>query len=74
MGRRPIVYAAKLLNIEPPPEIPFDQARSTMSEMAASFYLDVKRVSNAKLKTVLGVKLHYPTYREGLSALLDAGE
>lgn len=70
----PIVYAAKLLNIEPPPEIPFDQARSTMSEMAASFYLDVKRVSNAKLKTVLGVKLHYPTYREGLSALLDAGE
>ena len=70
----PIVYAAKLLNIEPPPEIPFDQARSSMSEMAASFYLDVKRVSNAKLKTVLGVKLRYPTYREGLSALLDAGE
>ena len=70
----PIVYAAKLLNIKPPPEIPFDHARSSMSEMAASFYLDVKRVSNAKLKTVLGVKLHYPTYREGLSALLDAGE
>jgi len=53
----PIVYAAKLLNTEPPPEIPFDQARSTRSEMAASFYLDVKRVGNAKLKTVLDVKL-----------------
>jgi nucleoside-diphosphate-sugar epimerase len=69
----PIVYAAKLLGLERPPEIPFDQARSSMSEMAASFYLDVKRVSNAKLKTVLGVQPRYPTYREGLSALMDAG-
>jgi nucleoside-diphosphate-sugar epimerase len=69
----PIVYAAKLLGLEPPPEISFDQARSSMSEMAASFYLDVKRVSNVKLKTALGVKLRYPTYREGLSALMDAG-
>lgn len=70
----PIVYAAKLLEIEPPPETPFDQARSSMSEMAASFYRDAKRVRNAKLKTVLGVSLHYPTYREGLTALLRAGE
>jgi nucleoside-diphosphate-sugar epimerase len=70
----PIAYAAKLLGLEPPPEISFDQVRSSMSEMAASFYLDVKRVSNVRLKTVLGVKLHYPTYREGLSALTDAGE
>jgi nucleoside-diphosphate-sugar epimerase len=69
----PIVYAAKLLGLEPPPEIPFDQARLSMSEMAASFYLDVKRVRNVKLKTVLGVQLRYPTYREGLSALMDAG-
>jgi nucleoside-diphosphate-sugar epimerase len=69
----PIVYAAKLLGLEPPPEISFDQARSSMNEMAASFYLDVKRVSNVKLKAVLGVQLHYPTYREGLSALMHAG-
>jgi nucleoside-diphosphate-sugar epimerase len=69
----PIAYAAKLLGFEPPPKISFDQARSSMNEMAASFYLDVKRVSNVKLKTVLGVKLTYPTYREGLSALMDAG-
>jgi len=68
----PIVYAAKLLGLESPPEISFDQARLSMSEMAASFYLDVKRVSNAKLKTVLGVRLQYPTYREGLSALMNA--
>ncbi len=44
-----------------------------MSEMAASFYLDVKRVSNVKLKTVLGVQPRYATYREGLSALMDVG-
>lgn len=69
----PIVYAAKLLGLESPPQISFDQARLSMSEMAASFYLDVKRVSNVKLKTVLGVQLQYPTYREGLSALMNAG-
>ena len=65
----PIVFAAKLLGIEPPPEIPLAQARPTMSEMAASFYADVKRVRNVKLKSDLGVALRYPTYREGLSAL-----
>lgn len=65
----PIVFAAELLGIEPPPEIPFAEARKTMSEFAASFYSDVKRVRNAKLKSALGVTLKYPTYREGLAAL-----
>lgn len=65
----PIVFAAQLLGIEPPQEIPFAQARSTMTEFAASFYADVKRVRNDKLKSVLGVKLRYPNYREGLAAL-----
>ena len=53
----PIVFAAKLLGIKPPPEIPFTQARATMSEFAASFYTDMKRVRNGKLKTALGVTL-----------------
>ena len=64
----PIVFAAQLLDVEPPPEIPFAEARVTMSEFAASFYTDVKRVRNGKLKSALGVTLRYPTYREGLSA------
>lgn len=68
----PIVYAATLLGMEPPPEISFDLARSSMSKMAASFYQDVKRVRNVKLKTVLGVELRYPSYREGLAALMGA--
>jgi hypothetical protein len=41
--------------------------------MAASFYADNKRVSNARLRQELGVALKFPTYREGLRAIL-AGE
>jgi nucleoside-diphosphate-sugar epimerase len=69
-----IAFAAELLGIAPPPEIPFEQARATLSAMAQSFYADNRRVRNGKLKTALGVRLAYPTYREGLRALLAAGE
>lgn len=64
-----IAFAAELLGIAPPPEIPFDDARKSMSAMAQSFYAENRRVRNAKLKTALGVRLAYPTYREGLRAL-----
>ncbi len=70
----PIVFAAQLLGVAPPPEVPFAEARVAMSPMAASFYADVKRVRNAKLKSVLGVTLRYPTYREGLAALHRASD
>ncbi len=63
-----IAYAAELLGREPPPEVPFDEAQLT--PMARSFYEDNKRVRNTRLKTDLGVTLHYPTYRDGLRALL----
>jgi len=69
----PIVFAAQLLGVAPPPEIPFDEARAAMSPMAMSFYVDVKRVRNAKLKSALGVTLRYPTYRRGLTALRREG-
>ena len=42
--------------------------------MARSFYEENKRAANGKLKEGLGVELAYPTYREGLKALWDAGE
>ena len=38
--------------------------------MARSFYADNKRVSNARLRQELGVALKFPTYREGLRAVL----
>ena len=67
-----IAYAAALLGLPPPPEEPFDEAR--LSPMTAEFYADNKRVSIAKAKTMLGFVPAYPTYREGLRALAEAGE
>jgi hypothetical protein len=37
--------------------------------MARSFYSECRRVSNHRIKHHLGVKLAYPTYREGLRAI-----
>ncbi|MBP5858681.1 SDR family oxidoreductase [Marivibrio halodurans] len=61
-----IAHACDLLGVEPPPEIPFDAAE--LSDMARSFYRDNKRVRNDRIKRALGVRLAYPTYREGLAA------
>jgi nucleoside-diphosphate-sugar epimerase len=68
----PIVFAAQLMGVEPPPEIPFEQAAPSMSPMALSFWQECRRVRNDKLKRELGVSLLYPTYREGLRALFEA--
>jgi len=65
----PIVFAAKLMARDPPPEIPFAQAAPSMSDMALSFWQECRRVRNAKLKRELGIALRYPTYREGLRDL-----
>jgi hypothetical protein len=54
--------------VAPPPEVPFEQA--DLSPMARSFYDDNKRVSNARIKRELGVVLRYPSYRDGLPAIL----
>lgn len=65
-----IGYAAELLGLPLPPEVPFDEAQ--MSPMARSFYAESKRVDNRRIHEELGVKLLYPDYRSGLRALLDA--
>lgn len=62
-----VAYAAHLLGVEPPPEIPFEQA--ALSPMALTFWADNKRVDNRRMKKELGVELIYPSYREGLKAL-----
>jgi nucleoside-diphosphate-sugar epimerase len=61
-------YACELLGVAPPPLVPFDSA--DLSPMARSFYADNKRVRNDRIKTELGVRLRYPDYRAGLTALL----
>ncbi len=63
-----IAHAASLLGLPAPPVEPFDTAE--MTAMARSFYAESKRVSNQRIKSELGVELVYPTYREGLAALL----
>jgi nucleoside-diphosphate-sugar epimerase len=63
-----VAYAAALLGVPPPPEQSFDTAE--MTPMARSFYADNKRVSNAAIKAALGIELLYPSYREGLAAIL----
>ena len=67
-----IGHAAQLLGLPMPPEIAFDQA--DLGPMARSFYAESKRVCNARIKQELGVALAYPTYKQGLAALLAAGE
>ena len=66
-----VAHAAGLLGIAPPPLIPFADAE--LSPLARSFWADDKRVSNALIKRELGVALRYPSYREGLSAILAQG-
>lgn len=63
-------HAAALLGAPEPPAVPFEEAE--MSPMARSFYAESKRVSNRRISDELGVTLAYPTYREGLAALLAA--
>jgi len=67
-----IGYAADLLNLPLPPAEDFE--RAGMTAMARSFYAESKRVSNARIKSELGIALRYPTYRAGLRALLAQEE
>lgn len=66
-----VAEACALLGAPLPPLVPFAQAQ--LSEMGRSFWRDHKRVSNAKIKRDLHIKLLYPTYREGLRSILSEG-
>jgi nucleoside-diphosphate-sugar epimerase len=63
-----VTYAAELLGVEPPPLL--DYATAQISPMARTFYADNRRVRNDRIKQELGVRLAYPTYRQGLATLL----
>jgi nucleoside-diphosphate-sugar epimerase len=66
-----VAYAAELLGIDPPPEVALADAE--LRPAAMRFYAESKRVSNALAKAELGWRPSYPTYREGLKAILAAG-
>ena len=66
-----VSYAAGLMGVAPPPEIPFASAQ--LSPMARSFYGENKRVSNAAIKGT-GYRFRYPDYRSAFDAMWAAGD
>lgn len=60
--------ACHLLGVEPPPLQSLDAAG--LSPMARGFYSENCRVANGRAKRTLGWTPRYPTYREGLRAIL----
>jgi nucleoside-diphosphate-sugar epimerase len=65
-----VTEAARLLDMTPPPLVAFADALPAMTPMARSFWSESRLVANAKTKAALGIAWRYPTYREGLRAIL----
>lgn len=63
-----LLAAAARMGVAPPPET--DLSDPAVSEAMRGFYLDSKRVSNARAKAELGWRPAFPTWREGLESLL----
>jgi nucleoside-diphosphate-sugar epimerase len=66
-----IAEAARLMGVEPPPELPFETA--DMSPMARSFYGANKKISNRKIRA-MGFQFRYPEYRMSLQQLWQTGQ
>lgn len=67
-----IAYAADLLGLPLPPAVAYDDP--SLGEMTRSFFSESKLVRNDRIKQDLGVRLAYPTYREGLAAIAKASQ
>lgn len=63
-----IEWTATRLGLPRPPEV--DWTDPSVSEGMRRFYLDSKRLSNARAKAELGWRPRYPTWREGVEALI----
>ncbi|MEJ6789031.1 SDR family NAD(P)-dependent oxidoreductase [Brevundimonas sp. BR2-1] len=62
--------AARRLGLPVPPEV--DWHDPSVSDAMRRFYLDSKRLSNARAKAELGWRPRYATWREGLDALIES--
>jgi nucleoside-diphosphate-sugar epimerase len=65
-----IEHACALLGLPQPPLQSLDQA--ALTPMARAFYGENRRISNRKAKRLLGWKPFYPSYKQGLAALLHS--
>jgi nucleoside-diphosphate-sugar epimerase len=63
-----IEEACRLLGVELPPLQSLDEAG--LSPQAQAFYAENRRVANGKARRVLGWRPAFPTYREGLRAIV----
>ncbi|MDZ7684349.1 MAG: SDR family oxidoreductase [Gammaproteobacteria bacterium] len=61
-------YAAALLGLSSPPAVQVEEAE--ISPMARQFYSECKRLSTARAQSLLGFTPLFPSYREGLAAVL----
>lgn len=68
-----VTEAARLMGVAPPPEEDFEAAKARLSPMALEFYGANRRIANRRMKDELGIALAYPSYREGLAAILARG-
>lgn len=62
--------ACRLQGLPLPPVISYEEATARMSEMGRSFWSESRIVANARTKAALGIVWAYPSYREGLRAIL----
>ncbi|RWO23082.1 SDR family oxidoreductase [Mesorhizobium sp.] len=65
-----VTYAAGLMGVTPPPEIPFETAQ--LSPMARSFYGENKRVANTAIKAA-GYRFRFPDYRSAFDHMWVLG-
>ena len=64
--------AARLLGLPPPPAVPYAEVAPSLSPMARSFWQESRLVASARTQAELGLVWRYPSYREGLRAILAA--
>jgi nucleoside-diphosphate-sugar epimerase len=67
----PLDFAYDLLGKPKPAVVDFEDVKDQLPPARNKFYEESRRVSNAKVKSELGVKFKYPTYKEGYEALND---
>jgi nucleoside-diphosphate-sugar epimerase len=65
-----VAEAARLLGAPELPAVLFADATQRMSAMGRSFWSENRRVASIKTQAALGLRWRYPTYREGLRAIL----
>ena len=70
----PLEYAYQLLGTPVPPMVEYETLDEDKAKAMVNLYGETRRISNAKVKSELGIQLKYPTYKEGYDALNNARE